>query len=548
MSQGIVMRDPSTFTVTTLKDKLRELNLATTGIKNELIKRLQEADPSGQWIIDLDSTEVDASEEERSETSSPSGAADDQENPPGREEMLRRENELAKRERSLMARELDVMRRENEQLRVLTQVSQNESFSASTYKISLTSLKELLPAFSGKYGTFQKWKEQLTLVKRTYQLDDGMTKLLIGAKLEGDAIEWFHSVPEHLSITLQDLLGRMEIMYDQREKKLTLRREFEKKKWNYGETFAEYYHKKVILANKVPISEEEMVDYIIEGIPDDSIRRQAMMLRFVDKEAMLHGMENISLPTEHKTQQKMEKGATKITGKITGAYKKSSGEVNVKTEVRCYNCNAEGHMANKCPMPKRERGACFKCYQMGHRAKDCPIKGRPKKEVNSVSTTREDEESDGMSNGERSEIINSVSNSEIKDFHRKVSYELVDKANDMKISLELDTLFESEYASPVVLVRKKTGDIRLCVDFRELNKLLIKDNYPLPNIEDLIDSLYNKKYFTKLDLKYGFYHIKMSKDSVKYTAFVTPLGQQYTIQIAKQSYTATRVRAVSGQY
>ncbi|XP_070525981.1 uncharacterized protein [Cardiocondyla obscurior] len=148
------MRDPSTFTVTTLKDKLRELNLVTTGVKNELIKRLQEADPSGQWIIDLDSTEVDASEEERSETSSPSGAADDQENPPDREEILRRENELAKRERSLMARELDVMRRENEQLRALTQVSQNESFSASTYKISLTSLKELLPAFSGKYGTF----------------------------------------------------------------------------------------------------------------------------------------------------------------------------------------------------------------------------------------------------------------------------------------------------------------------------------------------------------------------------------------------------------
>ncbi|XP_070519753.1 uncharacterized protein [Cardiocondyla obscurior] len=195
-----------------------------------------------------------------------------------------------------------------------------------------------------------------------------------------------------------------------------------------------------------------MVDYIIEGIPDDSIRRQAMMLRFVDKEAMLRGMENISLPTEHKTQQKMEKGATKITGKTTGAYKKSSGEMNVKTEVRCYNCNAEGHMANKCPMPKRERGACFKCYQMGHRAKDCPIKGRPKKEVNSVSTTKGDEESNGMSNGERSEIINSVSNSEIKDFHRKVSYELVDKANDMKISLELDTLLDT--GSPISFIKE----------------------------------------------------------------------------------------------
>lgn len=46
----------------------------------------------------------------------------------------------------------------------------------------------------------------------------------------------------------------------------------------------------------------------------------------------------------------------------------------------------------------------------------------------------------------------------------------------------------SEYASPIVLVRKKTGDLRLCIDYRELNKLLLRDNYPLPNIEDLIDS------------------------------------------------------------
>lgn len=84
---------------------------------------------------------------------------------------------------------------------------------------------------------------------------------------------------------------------------------------------------------------------------------------------------------------------------------------------------------------------------------------------------------------------------------------------------------ESEYASPIVLVRKKTGDIRLCIDFRELNKLLVRDNYPLPIIEDLIDSLYGKKYFTIFDLKDGFYHIKLAEDSVKYTAFTTPFGQ-----------------------
>lgn len=84
---------------------------------------------------------------------------------------------------------------------------------------------------------------------------------------------------------------------------------------------------------------------------------------------------------------------------------------------------------------------------------------------------------------------------------------------------------ESPYASPIVLVRKKTGDIRLCVDYRELNKVTIKENFPTPLIDDHLDQLKNKKYFSSLDLKDGFHHVKVAENSVKYTSFVTPLGQ-----------------------
>lgn len=67
--------------------------------------------------------------------------------------------------------------------------------------------------------------------------------------------------------------------------------------------------------------------------------------------------------------------------------------------------------------------------------------------------------------------------------------------------------------------------MRLCIDYRELNKITARDNYPLPVIKDQIDSLRGKRYFSLLDLKDGFHHVLMSKDSVKYTAFVTPFGQ-----------------------
>ncbi|KAK9739910.1 Retroviral aspartyl protease [Popillia japonica] len=87
----------------------------------------------------------------------------------------------------------------------------------------------------------------------------------------------------------------------------------------------------------------------------------------------------------------------------------------------------------------------------------------------------------------------------------------------------------SPYSSPTVLVKKKTGDIRLCIDFRELNKYAIKDRYPLPLIDDQLDKLKDKKVFTKLDLRSAFHHVKLTENSCKYTAFVTCFGQfEYT--------------------
>ena len=60
---------------------------------------------------------------------------------------------------------------------------------------------------------------------------------------------------------------------------------------------------------------------------------------------------------------------------------------------------------------------------------------------------------------------------------------------------------------------------------RFLNKITLRDNYPLPLIEDQIDKLRDKKYFTLLDLKDGFHHIPIAENSVKYTAFITTFGQ-----------------------
>jgi len=65
----------------------------------------------------------------------------------------------------------------------------------------------------------------------------------------------------------------------------------------------------------------------------------------------------------------------------------------------------------------------------------------------------------------------------------------------------------------------------MCVDFRALNKIMANDNFPLPLIEDQIDQLRGKRYFSALDLKDGFFHIAMAPTLIKYTSFITPLDQ-----------------------
>lgn len=101
----------------------------------------------------------------------------------------------------------------------------------------------------------------------------------------------------------------------------------------------------------------------------------------------------------------------------------------------------------------------------------------------------------------------------------------VDKMVDKLIAQGIVRPSDSTYASPIVLVKKKTGDLRMCVDYRAVNKITNRDNYPLPLIDDCLDYLEGKKVFSMFDLKNGFHQVPMAEDSIRYTAFVTPRGQ-----------------------
>ena len=88
-------------------------------------------------------------------------------------------------------------------------------------------------------------------LRETYRFRDEQTKILLGMRLKGKALEWLHSKPEHVSMPVPLLLSELRGMFSYHSSVLTMRKRFEERTWKQGETFREYVHDKVIMANKV---------------------------------------------------------------------------------------------------------------------------------------------------------------------------------------------------------------------------------------------------------------------------------------------------------
>lgn len=101
-----------------------------------------------------------------------------------------------------------------------------------------------------------------------------------------------------------------------------------------------------------------------------------------------------------------------------------------------------------------------------------------------------------------------------------------------EVQRQLADLLEKEYVqpskspfgAPIIFVPKKSGRLRMCVDYRALNKATVKDRYPLPRIDDLLDRLHGAAVFSKLDLTSGFWQIRVADGDVPKTAFRTRYG------------------------
>jgi len=687
------MRDPSKYTVEALKELLKKRNLPTSGAKSELISRLMEDDPSGEWLRGNDEEFRDRRGDAESIPQAGFSSTQSMDARRMEIELYRREKEVAERELELARREIEMMRNQLKERTIINEnVNDNITQARSVQpRVNITAIADLLSHFDGKSANYNIWESQIRLLKTAYQLEDDAARLLIGMRLKDKALEWLHSKPEYVAMPFDALLGELRAMFQHRQSRVTTRKMFEERVWRKDETFHEYVHEKIIKGNRVPIDGDEMLEYIIDGIPDDTLRNQARIQGFETVDVLLRAFERVTLRERGMFGPSRSDRKNNIPNKgekIDDRKRSSAGAV-----IRCHNCGMRDHVGAKCPT-KNLGAKCFACNERGHIASKCPKKTEVTR--NCLVTTRSTGQKyikDVLIQGRRvralidsgSDLtlmradeyiksgspqlrldetrfrgIGSDTNTTLGEFETKVvidehSYpicirivsdtmmrhqmiigtdfldtvEVNFKAGKISISplhesmhdvedalpeifdisltdadLEanhvdvtgvenveqrtaLRNLIEnykpnkvcetdikmkillkdeepvyqsarrlspsersevnaqidewltegiiqpsvSDYASPVVLVRKKDGSARLCVDYRLLNKKILKDRYPLPLIEDQLDLLQGARVFTTLDLRDGFFHVELDESSRKYTAFVVPDGHYEFLRV-----------------
>jgi len=152
----------------------------------------------------------------------------------------------------------------------------------------------------------------------------------------------------------------MTTMFDQPLGRLELRRQFELRQWRRNESFADYCHEKLILGNQVPVSQDEVIDYVIEGIPSEQLRNQARMQCFSSIEDLLQGFRRIILETTKRSLgspkdfQRKPIGDKASSLKVSTKSEDSIDRVNAASRsFKCYECKEPGHIARNCVAKKR---------------------------------------------------------------------------------------------------------------------------------------------------------------------------------------------------
>ena len=105
--------------------------------------------------------------------------------------------------------------------------------------------------------------------------------------------------------------------------------------------------------------------------------------------------------------------------------------------------------------------------------------------------------------------------------HGNISWKNLPKCIS-ELKLQLQELIDKHYVhpsvshwgAPILLFKNKDGTLRICIDYRQLNKMTIKNRYCLPRIDDLFDQIRRATIFSKIDLRFGYHHVRIKMNII----------------------------------
>nr|GFA02443.1 putative reverse transcriptase domain-containing protein [Tanacetum cinerariifolium] len=247
-----------------------------------------------------------------------------------------------------------------------------------------------------------------------------------------------------------------------------------------------------------------------------------------------------------------------IEGSVT-ASKPQSLEEAINIAQRCQVCNKVGHLTknfkNKGPATTGSNlqpvsVICHACGEKGHYQSQCSktnINANKRTYLLRDKNAHQDQNVVMVSVichacGEKGHYQSKCSKKNINANRR--TYLLRDKNAHQDQNVVMDRGFirpsTSPWGAPVLFVKKKDGSFRMCIDYRELKKLTVKNRYPLPRIDDLIDQLQGSSVYSKIDLRSGYHQLRVRDEDIPKTTFRTRY-RHYEFQVMPFGLTNTPV-------
>ncbi|GFV67985.1 hypothetical protein TNCV_1872671 [Trichonephila clavipes] len=427
-----------------------------------------------------------------------------------------------------------------------------------------------LSTYDGK-SSWQVYKTQFSIVADANQWDSQTKACQLAASLRADAADILQTFPETQRLDIDALVNALELRFGEKCVKDYSRLQLKSRQQKVSETLQELATDVERLSHlafsdcPTEVREVLALQHFIDGVRDPEIQKALRMADLKDlKGAQVFAMKFEAAQqatrkdrhpiravnesdTSNSSVERLERQMRSFMNRVESLM---SQKADGKKTLKCWTCGREGHLQRSCRARQgaetnsaSQKGGVGKLINGHLVGRMLPDFGKPHFPVCQISTKSTEklrrktvQEFEDVFSRNSSDIghttvtqhrIDTADHPPIKQHPRRLPFAKQEEVGTLLREMQENDIIEpssSPWESPIVLVRKKDGFTRFCVDYRKLNDVTKKDSYPLPRIDDTLDTLSGHKWFSTLDLKSGYWQVEIHPEDREKTAFTSVQG------------------------